>query len=270
MRLLIATDGSRYAREAARFGALLADALDAEWSLVGVAESFRDRGEIHRHLDELARELRPDEPPIITMRQGNPTSEILSEIEESEADLLVVGARGRSSVSRWLLGDTAQQLASRAPIPLVIVRKGRPAIDKILVCTAGGEGGRRDAEYGGMIAAQTGAEMVILHVLSQVPVHPGAGRAAVGRDAAWHLEHQTTEGVHLDELVEIAQAQGAAATPKIREGLVVDEICAEARGGDYDLVTIGAHRSQGLMRFLLDDITAEIISRLYRPVLIVR
>ena len=53
-------------------------------------------------------------------------------------------------------------------------------------------------------------------------------------------------------------------------GLVVDEILAEARDGDYDLVVIGTHRGEGWRRILLDDLAHQIIAQVDRPVLIVR
>jgi nucleotide-binding universal stress UspA family protein len=56
----------------------------------------------------------------------------------------------------------------------------------------------------------------------------------------------------------------------VRHGLVVDEILAEAQRGDYDLVVIGAYRSEGWQRILLDDQAHKIIVQLDRPVLVVR
>jgi nucleotide-binding universal stress UspA family protein len=50
----------------------------------------------------------------------------------------------------------------------------------------------------------------------------------------------------------------------------VDEILAEARSGDYDLVVIGAHRGAGWERLLLDDLAHQIIEQMDRPVLVVR
>jgi nucleotide-binding universal stress UspA family protein len=52
--------------------------------------------------------------------------------------------------------------------------------------------------------------------------------------------------------------------------LVVDEILAEAAGGDYNLVVIGAHRGAGWERLFLDDLARQIIEQLDRPVLVVR
>jgi len=44
---------------------------------------------------------------------------------------------------------------------------------------------------------------------------------------------------------------------KVRYGLVVDEILAEASIGNYDQVVIGAYISEGWGRFLLDDLAED-------------
>jgi nucleotide-binding universal stress UspA family protein len=56
----------------------------------------------------------------------------------------------------------------------------------------------------------------------------------------------------------------------VRHGLVVDEIAAEARDGDYDLLVIGANTARGLSRWLLDDVTAHVLDEVQLPVLVVR
>lgn len=271
MKILVGTDGSRYSEEAARFGALLARHLGADLSLLGVAESARDVRQLEQQARSLGQSLKVgDADATVTIRRGNPLREILREIEDQQIDLIVIGARGRARVRRMLLGDTAHELAEKSPIPMVIVRRASSTIERILVCTAGGEHGRTDTHYAANIAQAAGASMTILHVMSQVPITRRSSTEQISQPYDWHLEHQTAEGKHLAELVSISEEAGASAEPKIRWGLVVDEILAEAREGNYDLVAVGAHQGAGLMRFLLDDVTEEIIARLDRPVLVVR
>jgi nucleotide-binding universal stress UspA family protein len=56
---------------------------------------------------------------------------------------------------------------------------------------------------------------------------------------------------------------------KIRHGLVVDEILAEANDGDYDLVIIGSHQGSNFERFLLDDLAHQIVTQSNTSILIV-
>jgi nucleotide-binding universal stress UspA family protein len=269
MRILIATDGSRLAQEAVRFGVVLGAALDAELALVGVADASRRIPELRGELEGVAERLTYARPIPVNVLSGRPAERILAASAEN-VDLLIVGARARGRFSRLLLGDTAQRLAREVRIPMIIVRRSRPVLRRILVCTAGGEHGRVDAEYVAGIAAQAGATVVILHVMSQVAHHRSSGWDQLSRPADWHREHGTREGIHLDSLATLVAEHGVQVETKLREGLVVEEILEETRGGDYDLVAVGAHGGVGRQRYLLDDVTEEIIANLNRPVLIVR
>jgi nucleotide-binding universal stress UspA family protein len=57
----------------------------------------------------------------------------------------------------------------------------------------------------------------------------------------------------------------------VRVGLVIEEIVAELQAGGYDLLVIGAHRSQSLVeRLLLEDVTKDILGQSPVPVLVVK
>lgn len=270
MEILIATDGSRFAQEAVNFGVVLGKALDANLSLVGVAEQRSRSTKMRSSLHDIAKALDYESPVPVEIRSGRPADQILKAVADSNADMLVAGTRTRGWMGRLLLGDTAQRLASEIRIPMVLVRRSRPQIQRILVCTGGGEHGRMDVEVASDIASKASAELIILHVMSQVAVTRRALTEQLQKPAAWHQEHGTPEGEHLSEVMEIAAVRGVEVSTKLRWGLVVDQIVAEARQGDYDLVTLGAHGGVGFRRYLLDDVTEAIISELGRPVLIVR
>jgi nucleotide-binding universal stress UspA family protein len=60
--------------------------------------------------------------------------------------------------------------------------------------------------------------------------------------------------------------------PRIRQGLVVEEISAELTEGEYDLLVVGAHYQPDQDRWqgtLLDDITDQLLHRCSCSVLIV-
>jgi nucleotide-binding universal stress UspA family protein len=53
---------------------------------------------------------------------GDPATEILGLVETLPAELLVVGTRGRGSVSRVMLGSVAAHLVQNAPCSVLAVR----------------------------------------------------------------------------------------------------------------------------------------------------
>lgn len=63
------------------------------------------------------------------VRIGEIRHEILSELSDSEADLLILGTHGRSGFERFLLGSVASDMASRAPCDVLIVPPREAAHD---------------------------------------------------------------------------------------------------------------------------------------------
>ena len=57
-----------------------------------------------------------------TVSAGAPLHDLLATVDSAGADLLVVGARGASSVRHLLLGSVADGALNRCPVPVLIVR----------------------------------------------------------------------------------------------------------------------------------------------------
>jgi nucleotide-binding universal stress UspA family protein len=111
--------------------------------------------------------------------------------------------------------------------------------------------------------------MMVLHVMSQIAAAPGVPGWELRADANELIQKHTPEGSLLeDDLARLAQLN-VRLEAKVRHGLVVREILAEARSGDYDLVAIGAHRNKGWERYLLDDLAHDIIRHAEWPLLVV-
>jgi nucleotide-binding universal stress UspA family protein len=53
---------------------------------------------------------------------GKPAGTILEYVDAHDVDVVVMGGHGRSLVSSVLLGDVAQTVVRRAPVPVTVVR----------------------------------------------------------------------------------------------------------------------------------------------------
>jgi nucleotide-binding universal stress UspA family protein len=76
-------------------------------------------------LDEAAELLRSRDGNLaVTTRSdtGDAADALIRAAREAEADLIVVGARGRSFVARTLLGSVAETLVKRAPCDVLVTR----------------------------------------------------------------------------------------------------------------------------------------------------
>ena len=56
------------------------------------------------------------------IRVGNPSAEIVAEMDDFEPDLVVVGTHGRTGLDRVILGSVADFTIRKAPCPVLVVR----------------------------------------------------------------------------------------------------------------------------------------------------
>lgn len=277
MRILMCTDGSPLADRALNYGAQLVKPANADVTVLGLVTSPGREAPVRAALDH-AQSLWVN-PAEAKVRTGRSATEILAEATTGQYDLIVMGSRGRRGWQRVAFGSVAARLARSSPVPVLIVKGGRMVVQKVLACTSGDVRGERVARWGGQIAAWLKAQSTILHVMSQIATSPRANLEELSETAEEAIARQTREGTHLAHEVALMQAQGAMvkATPKLRYGLVREEIVAEVAEGDYDLVVIGGHQapdlggSRSLIReYLLEDVTDHVIMDVDRPILVVK
>lgn len=277
MRFLMCTDGSPLADRALNYGAQLVKPAGADVTLLGLITDAGRQAQVRAALDH-AQSLLP-KPAETKVRSGRPANEILAEAATGRYDLLVMGSRGRRGWQRVAFGSVAARLARSSPVPVLIVKGGRMVVRKVLACTSGDVRGERVARWGGQMAHWFNAQSTILHVMSQIPTSPRANMDELNETAEEAIAQRTREGTHLAHEVALMQAQGATVrvAPKLRYGLVREEIVAEVAEGDYDLVVLGGHQapdlggSRSLIReYLLEDVTDQVIMDVDRPILVIK
>lgn len=270
MKILICTDGSAHAQDALRFASFFVKGTQGPVKVLGVAESRGEEAKVREILSH-AQEILGEVPNLETLvRTGHAAEEILKEGEKGDYELVVLGARGRRGITRFLLGSTAMRVVEHSPVSVLIVRAGRPALEKILIATAGGPPGEEDVRFGRRIAGLSGASATVLHVMSQMPLSPTAPLEDLEAPYEALLQKETREALHVMRCLEILKEEKVEGRGLIRHGLVVDEILDEAQEGNYDLLVIGGHRALGLARFLLDDVTRQVVLSAKTPVLVVK
>lgn len=274
MRILIAIGGSSHSEVALRFGAQLVRRTHETPTLLTVIRHESERPQADEILSRATLFLDPMVVKARTKtRVGHPAEEIICEAEEGNYSLVIVGDRQEHRlVTRFRLGSTAVRVVEHAPCP-VIVAKGKIGwTGRMLLCDSGVEApsllNRFTAQLAGLITGEE--ETTILHVMSQISAGPGVNGESLRADVEKLIEKQAPEGKLLERDIRILEGYSIHPIPKVRHGLVVDEILAEARDGDYDMVVIGTHRGEGWRRILLDDLAHQIIAQVDRPILIVR
>lgn len=136
-RILIATDGSEYTKEAVSTGLRLAKILGAEVtalyvidqtsfvsfpidsSIVSVYSLLENEGK--RAVDEVKKEGEQQGikvTPVVV--EGSPTRKIVE--MAADFDLVVIGTLGRSAISKLFMGSVAERVTRYAPCPVLVVR----------------------------------------------------------------------------------------------------------------------------------------------------
>ena len=137
--VLVATDFSVMADKAFSTAAALSAQLGATLHIVHIVQihptSMPESGnlnidELEAKEEELAAEnmkkytdsLAADAKVTTSIVHGNPTSTVISQIKEKEADIVVMGTHGRTGLSRLIMGSVAESVMKAAGVPVVCVR----------------------------------------------------------------------------------------------------------------------------------------------------
>jgi nucleotide-binding universal stress UspA family protein len=138
-RILLPLDGSAMAEQALPNAIAQAEQFGAILILLRVLEPFphirgmsaADMESIkqqasqwaHAYLDKLVTDIREKGVSAqAAIVEGRPDVSILQFSETHQVDLIIVCSRGRSGVSRWLMGSVADRVVRGATVPVLLVR----------------------------------------------------------------------------------------------------------------------------------------------------
>jgi nucleotide-binding universal stress UspA family protein len=289
MRVLLATDGSDNANAAAACLAGFPLPEDAAVQVVTVAAfapssldlpTVRDfktvlRQEAHAVANAacavLAKHVRTVEAVVL---QGDPREELVRLAEEWPADLVVVGARGLSGMSEWLLGSVSLALARHAPCPVLVVKRNGRGRRRMLVAIDGSEAALAAAAFVARLPLEPGVGVQLVGVVER-PRYPAAAPAVVApalRAAIQEIVSERTSalGNALGRAAELFGERAARVERRLAVGNAPDEIVRMAHAFDADVVVLGARGLGAVKRLLLGSVSEAVLHNSERCVLIVR
>jgi nucleotide-binding universal stress UspA family protein len=273
--LLITTNGYKETWSAIEYGVWFAEAMQLKVTLLGVTESLRSAAiDDHHPLEDVfARAIELFEQKGIEYNpeiQNGESEQVIPQKANSGDFITVVSPLGRPRIRRWLTGRSIRPLMEKIKGPILYVPEARLPLKKMLI-SIGGLGYEVAAENLAFeVAVASHADVTILHVITPTDVaYPGT------RDMRKHLndleDTNTLVGRSLRTALDIAQKSGLNAKATTRQGSVVNEILAEIRKGNYDMVCMGSpYSATGLRQLYTPNVTAEVAEAAHCPVLTAR
>jgi len=271
MKILICSDGTPPADSAARLGGLLAGASRAETTLLGITEKRANERSLRDALEAQAQSLRAGGvSPQIVVRAGEPIRQILKQTSTTSYDLVVIGSRPRGTTGRYWRSRRTYEVVKSIPPPVLVAIGECTRLKKFLVCTGGKEFIEDAVQLTGKLAAAAGASVTLLHVMAEPPAIY-ADLVRLEEDVNQLLESNSELGINLRAQKEELERLGVPTEVHVRHGLVLYQVLAETRTGDYDLIVTGSSQARGVIRHdIMADLTRSILNHANCPVLVVR
>lgn len=268
-RLMMATDGSEFSDGAERVAIAMAAKASVPLTLVTVVVASPDLGGLGADgmgKSEAEATARLERVEAAAVKQGvrctkvlrygdDPYREIVAEANDSKADLIILGRRGRRGLARLMLGDATVKVIGNAPCSVLVVPKAADMWHKrILLATDGSSSGDAAAVAAARIAQCCGNSVTV--VSARVPGHSEARQAEASQIAGRVVSH-------LQEL-------GLEAEARVDAGDAHQVIAAAAADTGADLIIMGSHGRTGLGRLLLGSNSERVIGQATCPVLVVK
>jgi nucleotide-binding universal stress UspA family protein len=271
MKILISSDGKPAADDATRIGGALARAARAEITLLGIAEQPEHEQPLREALEAQAQLLRAENvTPQIVVRSGDPIEGILKETESIQYDFVVIGSRRTRTSGLYWRTERTYEVIKAVPVPILVAIGECKRFQRFLVCTGGKEYIDDAVQLTGKVAAAVGGGVTLLHVMAEPPAIY-ADLVRLEEDLDRLLESGSELGLNLVRQKKELEKLGVNVTVRVRHGIVIEQVFAEAREGDHDLIVTGSSQARGTLRhYIMGDLTRMIVNRADCPVLVAR
>ena len=271
MRILICSDGTDPADNPTRLGGLIAGPCHSPTTLLGIVEDSVDKDALQKALDNEAKMLRERKVSAeIVIRSGEPIRQILAEVTSNEYDLVIIGARRKGDGGLYWRPEKTYEVIKAVPPPVLVAIGTCDRLKKILVCTGGKKYIDDAVQVAGEIAKCVNGMVTLLHVMAEPPAIY-ADLVRLEEDVGRLLASDSELGRNLRAQKESLEKLGLNVALRVRHGIALDQIFAEVREGEHDLIVTGTSQARGPLRhYIMGDLTRGILNRADCPVLVAR
>jgi nucleotide-binding universal stress UspA family protein len=292
MKILLATDGSAYSEGAARFLSRFNFSRDDEILVLNVISHvpFKDDRESYyaklkqikqeiapRILDSTIDILKPLDVKISTaLLDGYPDKAIVDAASESDADLIVMGARGLKGIKSLLIGSVTRSVSINSQRPVMVVKQPQweaTGTLKILYATDGSSSAIDTERLLTAIPFPEDTEITIVNVISSAYIdiperywmevdEKIKDEIAKIREAEFGVSDKIIEDAR-----EVLRGRFSKIKVSIKFGDPSLEILNEAEQSKADLIAVGSSGMRGV-KGMLGSVSRSILGHAECSVLI--
>ena len=265
-KILLATDGSDYSAGATRIAIAMAAKAGAKLFVLtalpdpsdGVAPDLSEEKRVAAEaiLAAVRQSAEAANVPCeANARYGHdPYEVIVKEIKDTQADVVVMGRRGRRGLARLILGDATAKVIGYAPCSVLVVPEKGEMWGPVLVATDGSRSSDAACVTAARIAHCCGSPLAVLSVM--VPSHSEA-RQAEARQI-------------VDRVVAALKKDGIAAEGIVERGITEEAILETVKRRRVGLIVLGSHGRTGLGRILFGSKAERVIEHAPCPIMVVK
>jgi nucleotide-binding universal stress UspA family protein len=211
----------------------------------------------------------------VVVVEGSPVREILRQAEDTRTDLLVMGTHGRSGFEALFLGSVTEKVLRSTHVPVLSVP---PAVERtesvvyhtILCPIEFSDPSTRALEYALTLAQETGARLILLHVVEQLVDAPQTGELSPFSLQQYREHLEEDARVRLRAAVPEDARVWCTPEERVLSGKAYRVILDLAQQERVEVVVMGVHGKGTLNRRLFGSTTHHVIREARCPVLTLR
>lgn len=264
-KILLATDGSQFSAGAVREAISLAKRCSATLYAISAVEDMGDYDGRTIEIEEM-REAEVKQLLIAVQESaanegvacetivahGNADREIIEAAKIRQADVIVLGRRGRRGLTKVLMGSVAAGVIQHAPCNVLVVPKAAKIEHKTtLVAIDGSAHSQSAASMAIGLVKQCGGGLMALSAI------PNEDERAVAQ-------------TQVNSVVEQGKSDGVAVEPLTSIGKAHEVIIETAGGRGVDLIVMAADEKTAMTNFFAGGTTEKVAERAGCAVLVVK
>jgi nucleotide-binding universal stress UspA family protein len=290
-RIVVSLDGSDFGERALPMARAICQVTGAAMTLVSVipvkgllrilpssrgAGGDVEAGQVERegYLAELAGRMRAAGIKTDYFVAAGPVAEAIEAVvEDTDADILVMSTRGRSGMSRFLMGSVANAVVQLITRPVLLLRPAElstevpPQINKVLVTLDGSSFSERVLPYAKTLAQAIDGEILLL----TVPEVPEPEMYGPMYDAVEELRHKAEANAerYLHGVANGLREEGANVRAIITGSRPATTIVEVAEQEHADLIMLATHGRGGMQRLMVGSVADRVVHHAGCPVFLV-